>query len=230
MAEGMGGKILGWAEAHPAQAVMAGGVIVLGVLWLLGVFDRPQQQSDGGASNMAAAYYAAEAQQAVIGGQIQVANIAATRDTAIAGLETDAAVKLGNIQANAAQTINQQNADVSTKLGEFGLEATKSEHWLLKMLGEYGLNATYSNNATAQAINASNNATAQSINYDNNLTTRLMDYFHTVLPQEFAAFPGRGLSTYIPGIGQLELWGGSHGPNEARAAGYSENTLSRWFG
>src|SRR5215813_9752041 len=123
----MPNKVIAWVEEHPWESVAigAGGLILM--IWLLGGFSK-KSSGDGGAANMAAAYYAAEAQQAVVGGQIQVANIQATRDTAITGLETHAAVALGKIQANAATTINQQNADVSTNLGYDQLLATYSNN------------------------------------------------------------------------------------------------------
>jgi hypothetical protein len=202
-----------YASDHPVQAIMVGAIVVIGVLWLFGAFTaKPAASSEGaGSANMAAAYYAAEAQQAVVGGQIQMATIGAARDTAIAGLTADAAVKTTHIQANAATTINQQNADATTTLG-----------------GQ-ALNATLSNNATAWSISANNNATAMQINDTNNMSSRLSDYFHTVLPQEFAAFAGRGLSTFIPGIGNLELWGGGS-PNEAAAAGFTPAQIATKFG
>lgn len=103
-----------WVEAHPIEATVIGlgGVVVL--LWLFGAFKGGGGSSaDAGTANMAAAYYAAEAQQAVVGGQVQVATIQAARDTALGKLQTDAAVALGTTQATAATAINQQNTSTA---------------------------------------------------------------------------------------------------------------------
>ena len=205
-----GGKIVSWIEAHPAQSIIigAGGLVL--ILWLFGAFGR-KQQSDGGAASMAAAYYAAEAQQAVIGGQIQAATIQATRDTAIAALETDAAGKIEQTRANAAITINGQNADASTKLGE------------------QNLLATYSNNATTVAVTNSNNEAATRIAANNNWASILSGYINSILPSELSTYGSSAWSTYIPGLGTVTS-GASGTPAQLRAAGYSESQIAAAYG
>ena len=138
-----------WVEAHPGESIIIGTVGLLAVLWILGVFSSApaQSSSSAGSANMAAAYYAAEAQQAVVGGQIQMANIAANASTAQAQL----AVQANATNANAATIINGQNADASTTIGQ------------------QGLNATLSNNSTALGITQSNNATALTTDWINNI-------------------------------------------------------------
>ena len=208
MAEGMGGKIVGWAEAHPGESILIGGVVVLGVMWLLGFFDGAPAQSDGGASNMAAAYYAAEAQQAVVGGQIQIATIGAAASTAQALAGDDAAVKINKAQTHAATIINGQNADTTTKLGGFAL------------------NATYSNNATSLAQTQSNNAAAVTINSANNLSSTLSDFLHNIWPTELATYGGnQGFVTSIPGLGTFQS-GGALSPAQMMAAGYSPQAIA----
>ena len=151
---------------------------------------------------MAAAYYAAEAQQAVVGGQIQMATIGAARDTAIAGLTADAMTKNSAITANAAMVVNGQNADATTTLGL------------------YGLNATLSNNSTAEAINKSNNSTALTLDWMNN-----------ILPSEFALYGSKGFYTSIPGVSGVFSSYYASNPDLARASGFSEQYINQlWPG
>lgn len=109
--------VLKWVEAHPAESAIIGigGVVV--ILWALGFFSsKPAASADAGTANMAAAYYAAEAQQAVVGGQIQVANIAATASTAQALAGDSAAVSINKAQTKAAVAINGQNSNASVTM------------------------------------------------------------------------------------------------------------------
>ena len=208
MAEGMGGKIIGWAEAHPLPSVLIGVTGLLGVLWLFGAFKgAPAAQGDGGQTNMAAAYYAAEAQQAVVGGQIQVATIGATRDTAIAGLETDAAVKMNKTNAHAAVTINQQNSDTTTKLGD------------------QALNATYSNNDTLVKTTSINANAATTINAANNKTSSFNEWLHSILPIELA---NHGQGGFVAGLGDIGSYTstGTLSPDMMRQAGYGEDAIA----
>lgn len=111
------GGILKWVEAHPAESAIIGigGAVV--VMWMLGFFSSSSSSSaNSGASNMAAAYYAAEAQQAVVGGQIQVANIAANASTAQALAGDSAAVSINKAQTKAAVAINGQNSNASVTM------------------------------------------------------------------------------------------------------------------
>lgn len=197
-----GDKIVSWVEAHPGESILIGGAGVLGIMWLLGFFSSSGSGGSSQGNNLASAYYGAEAQQAVVGGQIQVANIQATRDTAIAALETNGATAIAKTQAHAAITINGQNADASTTIGQ------------------QQLNATVSNNATALAITNSNNATAQAINASNNQASMMTDWMHNILPTEFSTYGANGFQTWLPGGGVFST-GGTLSPNQAAAAGYT---------
>jgi len=104
------GNILKWVEAHPAESAIigVGGVVV--VMWMLGFFSSaPASSADSGSANMAAAYYAAEAQQAVVGGQIQVATIAAAASTAQAVAGDTAAVQINGQNTNASIKMTKSN-------------------------------------------------------------------------------------------------------------------------
>jgi hypothetical protein len=143
-------EVVGWAEHHPTESIIIGAGGVLAILWMLGYIgggSGTQGAADqtGSTANLAAAYYAAEAQQAVVGGQIQVATIQAAAATAMNSSNNNAAVAINAAQTGAATTINQQN--VGGALG----------------LGEQNLQATYNNNATAGAIAQSNNYTAMQV-------------------------------------------------------------------
>jgi hypothetical protein len=172
------------------------------VLWMFGAFSKPAPASsaDAGTANMAAAYYAAEAQQAVVGGQIQVANINATAATAQAGIAANAATAINASNAHAAITINGQNADATTAIG-----------------GQQ-LNATLSNNATTLAVTQSDNSAA--------LVT---DYLNNIFPMEMANTPGSGFNTTIPGVGGTFSYWGATNPNAALAAGFSPSYINALF-
>src|SRR5215831_13248319 len=104
------GEAITWIEAHPAESIVIGAGGVLALMWLFGAFSGPKaSDTSGGSANLAAAYYAAEAQQAVVGGQIQMANIAAAADVAKTGLTTRTATAINESNNNAAVLINGQN-------------------------------------------------------------------------------------------------------------------------
>lgn len=189
-----------WAQEHPVESVVIGAGGLIFVLWLFGAFSKGGGSGDSAAQGMVAAYYAAEAQQAVVGGQIQVANIAATRDTAIAGLTTDAATKIAKTQANAAKTINSQNAGVSIANINAGLEAVKSS-----------------------------NATAAQIADSANKTSILQTFMNSILPAEFATYGAAGIQTSIPGLGVFTT-GIASNPNAWAASGYTPEQIRRMTG
>lgn len=115
--------VTSWASKHP----YATGGIVFGVglvlLWWFGFFSSSSGGAAGASSgdtNMAAAYYGAEAAQLTAGTQLQLATVQAGAATAQTQLQADAAVKIQNsqdttaaaiaaTQFGSASTINGQN-------------------------------------------------------------------------------------------------------------------------
>jgi hypothetical protein len=140
-------ELLAWMEKNPVAAIAIGGGGVIAIMYLLGYFSpTPAATTDtSGQTNLAAAYYAAEANQANVGGAIQVATIQAAAATAMDNSNNNAAVAINAAQTGAATTINSQNVN-----GELGL-------------GDQALNATYNSNAAAVQVAQSNNATAGAI-------------------------------------------------------------------
>lgn len=201
-------KAIAWIEAHPVEATLIGlgGVVLL--LYVFGVFGK--SSSDGGASSLAAAYYAAEAQQAVVGGQIQQANIQATRDTAIAG-----------IQANAAEAINQSNNNASTMINSQNVGAAMQ-------LGDYQLLATESNNATTVATNDSNNRYAFATARDAATASVFNSYAQFVAPSEIAVSGGSRLSSPFGYFGTDT--GDQRTPNLLASQGYTPQQIAAAFG
>ena len=113
------GEVSTWVEAHPGESIVIGGAAAIALLWVFGVFGGSSAAaSNSGASNLASAYYAAEAQQAVVGGQIQMATIQSAAATAINGQNANAAVAIQKSQSHAATTINQQNASAATTINQ----------------------------------------------------------------------------------------------------------------
>jgi hypothetical protein len=198
-----------WVEAHPTESIIIGGASVIALLWLLGAFGG-SKSADSGSSSLASAYYAAEAQQAVVGGQIQQANIAATAATAQMGLQTDAAVKINEAQTGAAVTINGQNANAATTIGN------------------QQLLATYSNDGAAVQMNASNNAALVQANYDSGQASQMNNFISNVLPTELATYGQLGFTT---NVGNQKFSSGQwSNPSIARASGYSESQIARMYG
>src|SRR6185436_19434237 len=118
-----------WAEEHPlpAAAIVFGGGLV--VLWALGFFTR-SGSNDSGTANMAAAYYAAEAQQAVIGGQIQQATLTTAAATKQAEIQAGAATSIAQIQATTDQTIAAGQYATAQQLGlaSYAADVTKAAY------------------------------------------------------------------------------------------------------
>lgn len=104
-------RMVKWVEAHPTESILIGAGIIILILWLLGYFSGSSASS--GSSNLASAYYAAEAQQAVVGGQIQMANINATASTAQTAMNDSAAQAIALAGYGAQVTINGQNASAA---------------------------------------------------------------------------------------------------------------------
>lgn len=198
-----------WVEAHPVQATVIGGVSIIALIWIFGGF-RGGSSGDGRTS-LAGAYYAAEAQQAVVGGQIQEANIAATRDTSIAGLEASAAMAIASTQAGAAIQINGQNTSSA-------------------------LSAVLSNNATAITVDAANNSAGimQTL-YGKLFPAEIAANkggrvaFKTVDSTGAATMTAIGPNVGEGAFGQAGLNRGFT-PNAARAMGYTSAEFSRMTG
>src|SRR5690242_283955 len=145
-----------WVEANPGKSILIGGGLVILILWLFGAFSKAP--ADNTSTSLASAYYAAEAQQAVVGGQIQMANIGATADTAKT-----------LISANAAQAINQQNATAATTIatGQFQTAATINQQNTATAIDIAGkqLQLGLNNNATlADVTKANNDAALKALN------------------------------------------------------------------
>jgi hypothetical protein len=203
---------LHWAEAHPTESILIGGAGVIALLWLFGAFKSSGSSADAGASSLASAYYAAEAQQAVVGGQIQVAGINATAATAQTKLQADAASAINASNNNAAIITNGQNASVASHVADTGLLAT------------------YSNNDTAYKTAQSNNDTQAAINANNNATFAFSDLMHLTVPAEFARLGAESFHIYTPWGQDLGVTGGSASPGTPFAyeqAGYSADAAQK---
>ncbi len=160
-----------WVEAHPGESILIGGGGLIFILWLLGYFSP--SASAPAQDPLAAAYYAAEANQAVVAGQIQNTTLTTARDTAVAGIQANAAVAINAAQTGAATVINGQNTGAAQNIN-LGL-------------GADALQATYSNNATGLAVAQSNNAMFQTVNAANNLTSQMNTFTNAVVAPELAA-------------------------------------------
>jgi hypothetical protein len=220
-----------WVEKHPTEAIIIGGASVIALLWLLGAFSGGSK-GDAGASNLASAYYAAEAQQAVVGGQIQQANIMATAATAQKTLDDNAAIAINAAQTHAAVRINGQNADAAQTINGQNVDAAQTINAqnvaYATAYASDQLQATYSNNSALVQTNAANNATAQAVNAANNQTSLMHDYVTAVLPQELAQYGGSGFSTNLTGSGFLTSV--LTNPNLAKGAGFTARGAEQAFG
>lgn len=165
-----------WVEAHPGESTVIGAVGLIGVLWLLGFFSSTPAQSSG--DPLAAAYYAAEKQQAVVAGQIQQTTIQAASATAIAGIQANAAVGINAANTSTAAIINAQNTDAVQ-------------------------NITYSNNAAVIATNQSNNNAITTINQSNNIAHNVNTLLGITLPTEIANHTWVG-ALDVPGLGLFQ--------------------------
>jgi len=193
-----------WAEQHPlpAAGIVFGGGLVL--LWALGFFSR-SGSNDSGTANMAAAYYAAEAQQAVIGGQIQQTTLTTAATTKQAEIQAHAATSIAQIQATTDQTIAAGQYATAQQLGlaSYAADVTKAGYAadVAKTSYSYGYltdvtKAAYSADvAKVQSYDA--RMTAQSHDYYGNLTaeaglraTALTDAMHTLVAPEIVAGAG----------------------------------------
>jgi hypothetical protein len=202
-----------WVEAHPGESILIGGGGLIFILWLLGYFSS---SSSGPAQDpLAAAYYAAEANQAVVAGQIQNTTLTTARDTAVAGIQANAAVAINAAQTGAATVINGQNTGAATTINS---QTVSAEQATLLGVSSNQLQATYSNNASALAAVQSNNATATTINATNNQTNLMGDYINKIIAPEMLSPAGQatgGNLGFATPWGNFNQAGGSLSPNIA---------------
>jgi hypothetical protein len=212
-----------WVEAHPGESILIGGGGLIFILWLLGYFSP--SASAPAQDPLAAAYYAAEAQQAVVAGQIQQTTLTTAAQTAQAGIQANAAVAINATQAGAATTINGQNASAATTINASNVGGAVT---LGSLNSNNALLATYSNNDSLVAANASNNATAASINQSNNDAINYNAVITKLLPTELAWSQGAGAGFTL---GNLGSFGGAEGPGPAgfAQAGFSPSQIQGIF-
>lgn len=184
------GDITKFAEAHPTETIIIGAGGLVGILWLLGYIGggSSAQASNAGTQNLAAAYYAAEAQQAVVGGQIQMANIAANMNTAIAGIQANAAQGIVNTQANAATTINSQNTGTAQTINAQNISLGQQQV-------SAALQATLNSNNNTLAAIQSSNATAGAVGIAQAQAGAALPLMGNTLPIEFAG--GQPISGFV---------------------------------
>lgn len=186
-------ELTSWVEDHPTESIVIGAGGLIAILWLLGYFGG-SSNANAGASNLASAYYAAEAQQAVVGGQIQQATISAAAQTAIAQSQANAAVAIQKSQSGAAVKINGQNASAATTINaqDDATAAAASNNQLL---------ATYSNNSTALQTTLSNNATAATIATTNANASLMSTFMNSLVAPEMATYGSADIT--VPGLGRI---------------------------
>jgi predicted small secreted protein len=208
-----------WMGKHPY--ITGGSIVVggLGILWLFGFFNKPAAASDTGQTNMAAAYYAAEAAQAAAGAQIQSISLQTTAATAQTKIAADAAVAINGANTGSAVLINQQNTgsantingqNVGRDVAVTGINAGSANTIAgfgrdvsLAGIGAQ-LQQTQINADAATTQIQSNNATAAQVAQIGATATTLGTALRTVVPFE-QSLSGGGAGLLIPGIGQLNI-------------------------
>jgi hypothetical protein len=217
-----------WVEAHPGESVLIGGGALIAILWLLGYFS-PTAQAPA-QDPLAAAYYAAEAQQAVVAGQIQQTTLTTAAQTAQTGIQANAAVAINAAQAGAATTINGQNTGAATTINQAQVSGAQA---IQLGVSSDQLQATYSNNATALATAQSNNATAQAINASNNDTSVFSQYIGSIFAPETMGGtqqPSGGIFLPSGALGRIVGAPVSGTPGWYQMAGYTPAQLANVFG
>ena len=222
-------NLLHWAEEHPW---LAGGLtlgIVFLFLWLFGAFgSSSSSSSSSNGTNLAAAYYNAEAAQTTAGTQLQMATVAYGAQTAQTQIQANAATAIAASQSGAATTINGQNASAATTINASNNSAAVSlgsfNSTVQQALGYDALLGTINSNDDALA-------TANTNGYWNNqsattaATAGEYDAFLTnVLPAEIAnAGPTAVITAGLPGIGTFGLAGpgGISTPSSLESVGYT---------
>lgn len=194
---------LGWAEEHPyvSAAVIVGGVAVIYWLFFSGSGNSSANAAAAGQANMAAAYYAAEAQQAVAGTQLNIAQDANLT-----------AVKTQQIQADAAVSINASNNQAQTTLAKYWSDSA---------------NVQANDTAATAAAHDAYNAQVALAGYQAGLATTAMQ---TIMPQEIALSGGYGAFA-IPGMGTAAInTQGNYNPSVLAAQGYTQTQINQMMG
>jgi hypothetical protein len=225
--------VVKWAEEHPylAGATVFGGG--LAILWLFGFFGPNKgSQSDGagGSANMAGAYYAAEAQQAVVGGQIQMATIQSAADTAQMALQTDAAVKINASNDTTSQAIASSMYSADVTKAAYGAQTAQT-------LGAYDAQTAQTGiiygaqTAQVQANDAMNTSVAHdAYAFQTNKTNADAFTFNNIINQIAAPEMLRaGSVAFDSPVGGLTAAYSGWTPATAAAAGYSPAQLSAMF-
>ena len=171
--------VTGWVEEHPTERRARRS---LPRLPPRRECSRQRRGRDGGCS-VQPQPRPSQAQQAVVGGQIQMATIQTAGATAQNAANANAAVAINKAQTGAAVKINQQNATTASALGNDSLLATQSS------------------NAAAVATTISNNNAATTMDASNNQTTLMQTFLGTTLPTELNLAHGWAAIT-VPGLFQ----------------------------
>lgn len=193
---------LHWVEEHPviAAVIGVGGVFVL--LWLLGFFSSSSSSSSSSGTNLASAYYNAEAAQTTASTQLQMATEMYGAQTAQDQIQANGAEAIAATQANMYTTLGQQSAGTTTALGEDQLLATQ--------------------NSNDDALAASNTAAMynyqiQAAGYQAGVMTTAMN---TILPQQIATTGEGFVSTPYGNIG-IAAGQAAATPNQLKSWGYA---------
>lgn len=206
MAEGSFHPIV-WAEQHPymtAAIVFGGG---LAVLYMLGYLGGGSGSAQSGAANMAAAYYAAEAQQAVAGTQLNMATVQANAQT-----------QGQQIQANAALGIAQSNDAASVAIATHMYDSANVQ--ANDAAAVAGVQAGYNYQTALAGLQAGEMTTAM----------------NTFIPQELAlsggaaAFVLPGIGGQAPQVGAINVTGAPYTPAGYAQAGYTPQQIKAIFG
>lgn len=198
-----------YVEEHPyvAGAVIFGGGLL--ILWWLGFFGSGQQSTDSGSSNLAAAYYAAEANQATVGAQLQATQI-----------QANAATKGAQIQADAAVSINNANQQTAQVIATSGYSAQVAE---AQIAGN--VSTVQSNDARLTAISHDQYAYQTAANAND--TAQFLDIINNIAAPEIQKY---GSVQFNYGGQQLTAAGSSWTPATATAAGYTPAQQKLMFG
>lgn len=220
-----------YAKEHPyivGVGVFGGGLLIL---WWLGYFSS--SKADAGVANMAAAYYSAEAQQAVVGGQLQMATVQAAAQTA--GQQIQANAALGIAQANDSRDIavaasmynaNVQEADLAAGSANYiaGTQAAYAYNTAVQQANIAASSANYiAGTQAAYAYNTAvaNNMYAYMTNQTNQQASLATTAMQTIIPQEIAATGGYAAGN-VPGLGAFAVnTQGVYNVNQLISQGYT---------